>query len=256
MKEIRIEYPVLFLFRKTKILQAPEEWTDMNGKQFAVCARAHTETVSDGEFISGFFGIKKSTAKRLSKFQQYKLIETAGFISMPKASVNFFYLPEIPGTRLRAPKERLKDVTLEHFSFFDTFFFDYINGKQDKELAKFIAALYLKKGEKVTGVDFDSRINYITKKVDKSTQYAIFLNYTFIRKWLSDAFPSLLGFSEEKEKKKASRPKRPNRPDWNAVLDALTGEDVVNYEKYRQLSCIVAFRAINKRIQNYSKHGK
>ncbi|MDR2086006.1 MAG: hypothetical protein LBP72_02405 [Dysgonamonadaceae bacterium] len=258
MKEVRIEYPFLFVFRKTTILHVPEEWIDLSGPQFAVCARVFTENISDEEFIAGFFGIKKSLAKRVDKFHQYKLIETVEFISNPKATINFFFLPEIPGTGLLAPEKKLKDITFEHFSIFDSLFFDYVNDKKEESLAKFIAALYLKKKEKITGIDFTARVRFIAEKVDKSTQYAIFLNYTFIRKWLSKIFPHLFGFVEDdpdEPKRKTIRPKKPNRPDWITVLDGLVGEDIINYERYKQLPCIVVFRTINKRIKNYN-HGK
>jgi hypothetical protein len=259
MKEVRIEYPFLFVLRKTKVLQVPEEWIDLNERQFAVCSRIFTETISDIEFIAGFFGIKKSFAKRLDKFYQYKLIELVEFISNPKATVNFFYLQEIPGTGLMAPDKQLMNVTFDHFSAFDSLFFDYVNDKKEESLAKFIAALYLKKGETVTGFNFDSRVNFIAKRVDKSTQYAVFLNYTFIRKWLSRPFPLLFGFTEEdpdKLKHKTLRTKKPNRPNWISILDGLVGEDIINYERYRQLPCIAVFRTINKRIQTYNKYGK
>jgi hypothetical protein len=257
-KEVKIEYPFLFFFRKTKIIQAPGEWVDLNSRQFAVCAKVFLEQVSDLDFISEFFGIKKSLVKRLNKFYQYKLIELIEFISSPKAGVNFFYLKKIPGTGLKAPAEKLKGITFEHFALFDTLFFDYMNDSKEESLCKFIATLYLKDGEKATEIDIDSRMDFIAKKVDKSTQYAIFLNYTFIRKWLSKPYPLLFGFEEEdpEEKKTRIRPKKPNRPDWNAVIDSLVGDDIIHYEKYKQIPCLTAFRTINKRIQTYNRYGK
>jgi hypothetical protein len=260
MKEVRIEYPFLFLFRKTQIIQVPEEWVDLTGRQFAVCCRMFTEPITDIQFITAFFGIKKFVAKRLEKFHQYKLIELVGFIANPKAMTNFFYLTDIPGTGgLKAPDKRLHGVTFEQFMFFDTFFFDYINTLMDNDLVKFIAALYLKSGEKITAIDFKERVKFVAKNVDKLTQYAIFLNYTFIRKWLSKAYPLLFGFTgddSDKPKKESIRPKKPNRPDWNSIFDGLVGEDIIHEEQYRHIPCTVAFRTINKRIQNYKKYGK
>jgi hypothetical protein len=167
-------------------------------------------------------------------------------------------LPEIPATGLTAPDKRLKNVSFEHFSLFDTFFFDYVNGRKEESQALFTASLYLQKGETVTAIDFAERVNFIAKNVDKSTQYTIFLNCTFIRKWLSKPFPYLFGFTEEDpdESKKKIRTGKPNRPDWNGILDALAGDDVLHYEQYKQISCLVAFRTVNNRIKNYSKYGK
>ena len=217
------------------------------------------EPVTDIQFISGFFGIKKSLSKRLDKFYQYKLIELAGFIAGPKATVNFFYLQEIPGTGLKAPGKRLHGVTFERFILFDTLFFDYINDRKENVLANFIAILCLKNNETLNEIDIDERVDFILKKVDKCTQYAIFLNYTFIRKWLSKPYPWLFGFKEDDPDEPAKRsiqPKKPNRPDWNVVLDGLVGDDIIHYENYKQISCIVAFRTINRRIQIYNKYGK
>jgi len=265
MKEIRIEYPVLFFFRKTKMIQVPEEWIDLTGRQFAVCCSLFTEPLSDVMFISKFFGIKKSLAKRLGKFYQYKLIELAEFVANPKAMVNFFYLQEIRGTGLKAPDKRLHGVTFERFMLFDTLFFDYMNDRKEESLAKFIAILYLKetgifkkKTENATDIYIDKRVKFIMKNVDKSTQYAIFLNYSFIRKWLSKPYPFLFGFTEEEDddKKKPVRLKKPNRTDWNAILDGLVGDDIIHHEQYTKIPCTVAFKTINNRIKNYNKYGK
>ena len=254
MKEVRIEDR-----RKVIIIQVPEEWIELTGPQFAICCKTYIEPVTDIEFISEFFGIEKSLAKRLDKFQQYKLIELAGFIANPKAMVDFFYLKEIPDTGLQAPGKHLRDVTFEQFMIFDSLFFDYMNEQKDNLLTKFIATLYLNENEKVTGFNIDQRVNFISENVDKSTQYAIFLNYTFIRKWLSKPYPWLFGFKEEdpdEPEKKNLRPKKPNRPDWNAILYGLIGDDIIHYEEYRQIPCTVAFRTINKRIQTYNQYGK
>jgi hypothetical protein len=257
MKEVVIEYRKWKFIRAKTCIPAPEEWIELIGQQFVVCCRMFTEPISDIDFISEFFGIKKSLAKRLDKFCQYKLIELAGFVAFPKAMVNFCYLTEIPGTELRSPDKRLHSVTFERFMLFDTLFFDYMNDKKPETLAKFIATLYLKRKEIVNKIDIDKRVNFIAKKVDKTTQYAIFLNYTFIRKWLSKAFPLLFGFTEaDLSEKNRLRPQKPNRPNWNAVLEGLVGDDVIHYEQYKQMPCTVAFRTINKRIQNYNRYGK
>ena len=259
MKEVVIEYPVLFFFRERKAVQVPEEWIDLTDRQFAICCKTYIEPVSDVEFITEFFGMEKSLAERLDKFYQYKLIELAGFITNPKASVNFFYIKEIPGTGLFAPEKHLGGVTFERFMIFDTMFFEYMNSKDEHRMDNFIATLYIKKHEMLNKINIEERNNFIAENIDKSTKYAIFLNYTFIRKWLSKAYPWLFGFTEEKpeaEKPKKVQPKKPNRPDWNAILDGLVGDDIIHYENYRQLPCTVAFRTINKRIQTYNKYGK
>ena len=262
MKNIRIEYPFLYFFQRVKEIQVPEGWLDLTPKQFKVCANAHIEQLSDVSFLVSFYGLKKSLVKKLTKFEHYKLIELVEFVSSPKALVNYFYLKEIPGTGLLSPEKALRGISLEHFMLFDTFFFDYLNSKKDEDLIKFVAALFLKKKEKVTSINFTRRNIFITENVDKSTLYAIFLNYIFIRKWLSKAYPLLFGFREkdDEEVEDKRNPKKQmgktNRPDWIAILDGFVGDDVVNHDKYKVMPCTLVFRLINKRIATYNKYAK
>ena len=262
MRKVRITYPFLFFFRKEKNIEVPENWVDLSSSQFAICSKAITNMVSDEIFISAFYGIRKNIVKHLSKFEQFKLIECAEFITKPKAMVNFFYLRTIsttPGVKLIAPEKRLQNVNFEQFMLFDTFFFDYVNDPKDINLQRFVAALYLMKGETLTTIDFQKRVTYIGRRVDKSSLDAIFLNYTFIRKWLSSVFSSLFEYEEQDTEEKQSKTKQSitsNRPDWNSILDGFIGEDILNEQKYRSISCIRAFKTINKRIQIYRTHGK
>jgi hypothetical protein len=281
MKEVRIEYRRWSIFRKHNDLRAPESWIDLTAGQFTVCAKIHTDRLRDEDFIAGFFGISKRIARRLAKFEQYRLIELASFAADPKSTVNFFYIEKIRGASLFAPEKKLYNVTIEHFMLFDTFFFDYLNEPSDENLARFVACLYLKKKikikrwkmvrekEKVTDVEISHRVNLIAKKVDKSTQYAIFLNYTFVRKWLAKAFPLLFVFREPgdedekpskrtRRKQPVARPGKKNRPDWVDIFDSFVGDDIIHYDRYKQIPCTLVFRQINRRIADYNKlkHGR
>jgi len=258
MRNIRIEYKSFFFFRKKISIEIPERWEDLSERQFAVCAKLFIQHVPDTVFISEFFGIKKGIVEELSKFEQYKLIECAGFVSDPKAKVNHFYLKSILGTNLLSPEPRLRNISFEQFMLFDTFFFDYINDPKEENLRKFIACLYTKKGETISDFNFEERVKYISKKADSSILYAIFLNYTFIRKWLSGAFTSLFEYKESDPDEKPStlNNKKPNRPDWNSIFDGFMGDDILNEEGYKNTRCIRAFKTINHRIKTYKQHGK
>jgi hypothetical protein len=256
MRRVRIEYRYLFLFRRKIEIEVAEKWEDLSERQFAVCTRLLTEHVPDERFISEFFGISRRLVRKFSGFERYRLIECAGFISEPKAVVNGFFLKSVPGTSLHAPEPRLKNVSFEQFMLFDTLFFDYVNSHKDSDLCKFIACLYLKKGEQVSDFDFGSRVGYVGRKVDKATMYAIFMNYIFIRKWLSKAFGYLFEYRErnpEEDKKKtgAKNKDSANRPDWNSIFDSFIGDDILHEEDYKKMRCIRAFKTINNRIKKY-----
>lgn len=260
MKTLEIEYNRLFFFRKQISIEVPEKWSDLKIRQFAVCSGIYLEPMSDIDFCSQFFGISKKVLKKLSKFELYKLAELTEFAVNPNGSVNFFFMAEIPGTNLLAPRPRLSNISISHFALFDTYFFEYVNKKTDAALNQFIAALYLKNKEIVTAVDMNKRISYIEKHVDNATKYAIFMNYIFIRRWLTGPYKFLFSSDEEPEENTGKRKKQPskslsNLPDWAGIINNLIGDDIINAEKYHAISCTLAFKTINKRFKQY-QYGK
>ncbi len=256
----KVSIHVTSMMGKTKVIDIdiPSEWKDLSPVQFATCARLFTERMADDEFISLFFGISPKLAARLTAFEKFRLIDLVSFVSGARTKVNFFYMRSIPGTSLLSPLPRLSNVSLRHFALFDTYFFEYTNKPDTDGLVRLVSALYLAKGEHINRIDFQKRMDYVRRTVDISTLYAIFLNYTFIRRWLSGPFSYLFTFRDDDEEdspKKVSRQPKANLPDWNAIIDGLVGDDVLNYDKYANLPCIRAFKVINKRISDYKKHG-
>jgi len=261
MKTLKvIDHRYFFFFDKTIELQVPERWEDLNDNQFTVCAGIYVDPLSDIDFISQYFGIDKRVVKQISKFEQYKLTELASFVVKPTGTVNFFYIDQIPGTKLLSPGQKLRGVTFEHFALFDTYFFDYVNDPTEANLRTFVAAVYLKKGDRITDIDFEKHVNLFARKVDKMTLYAIFLNYVFLRDWLSKAFPSLFQKSDSKEDdeddRKIKPQKKPSRPDWNSMLDGVVGENILEYDSYKALPCIQLFKLMNKHIKEFKRNGR
>lgn len=261
MKTLEIEYTRLFFFRKRVSIQVPEKWSDLKSRQFSACAGIYLQPMSDVDFCSKFFGISKKVLNKLSKFELFKLTELTEFAVNPNGSVNFFFMYQIPGTRLQSPRPRLSDITIEHFAIFDTYFFEYVNKKTDEALDQFVAALYLKPNEVITGVDMNQRIASVASRVDQATKYAIFMNYIFLRRWLSGSFKFLFSSDEQSDEKESKRRKQPskslsNLPDWTGMIDDLIGDDIINADKYHNTKCLIAFKTINTRIKNYKKNGK
>lgn len=255
MRRLKIQYKQFFIFRKTKELDVPEKWHELNGDQFSVCSDIYLNNIADFEFASRFFSISKRITRRFSKFELYKLTELCTFAARPNGSVNFFYMQVIPGTGLMAPKAKFRDVDFERFALFDTYFFMYIRDHKNEDLCRFIAALYLKKNESVTDIDFEKRIKYIRKHVDEATRNAIFMNYIFIHKWLEKPFPLLFESksTDDRESTKRGITKKTSTslPDWTGILDAFVGDDILNYDHYKKTNCILMFKRINARIKTH-----
>lgn len=259
MRTVDLKYKGFWGKYQTQHIDVAERWEDLRPAQFEVCARLHVAPPEDEVFLQEFFGLKKSLIRQLTKFEIFRLIDMVGFAVKPEGTTNHFYLEEIPGTGLKAPSAKLGSVSMEQFALLDTCFFEYANNPDEKKLARFVAALYLKKGEILTKIDFTKRVDFVQKKVDKCTQYAIFLNYIFIRKWLARSFRFLFEEgSDEPVRQKSARPEKPaaKLPKWVDIIDNFVGEDILNYDKYTQMNCVRAFKVINNRIKNFKKNAR
>lgn len=262
MRILELEYIGRFYIRRKLCIEVPEQWCDLKASQFSACAGIYLDPISDIDFLAAFFGISKKVLRKLSQFELYKLGELTEFAVNPNGSVNFFFMDQIPGTHLQSPSSRLSNITIEHFAIFDTYFFEYVNEKTDEKLNRFIAALYLKPKEVITGIDMHKRIRYVTDKVDKPTKHAIFMNYIFLRKWLSGSFRFLFSSDEPGNEKESKRRKPiPSKsisklPDWTGMIDGLIGDDIINADRYHNTNCLIAFKTINNRIKNFKKNGQ
>jgi len=260
MKNVKVQYRILGI-KKTKEIQVPERWDQMNADQFSVCASMHVKPVTEVEFISRFFCISKYLVKKFNKFEIYKLSQLAQFAAYPTGSTNFFFIKHIPGIfKLLAPEPKLRNVSFEQFAIFDTLFFEYAYESTPENLYRFVAMLYTFDGEEVTKIEIDRRVTYFKKHVDDATLHAIYLNYVFIRKWLSKSFPFLFDDAEKsmQTKRITTKPKsnKKNLPDWNGILDAVIGDDVLHYKDYRKTPCVILFKTVNNKIKDFRNGNK
>jgi hypothetical protein len=252
MHKVEIKYKSLFGFYKSKKVSVPDKWEDLSSSQFSACNKVYTSSIKDLDFVKEYFGLSSRLISQLTDYEILKLTELADFALKPEGLTNFFFIKRLGG-KLISPKDRLKEVTLEHFVLFDTAFFDYVKSPTSENLKKFVGMVYLKEGEKLTSIDFDKRMKMITKKVKISDCHAIFLNYIFIHRWLNQAYPFLF---EEKEKPKNQNAKTNLQagPDWMAIIDSFVGDDMLNFDKYVNMPATNAFKAINNRIKTYKSY--
>ena len=151
----------------------------------------------------------------------------------------------------------------------DTAFNRYARDGKDSSLDAFVSMLYLKDNEYIVlpsggknglfsrqkPLILQKRVMKVAK-IDKHVKYAIFLNYVFIKRWLSKAFPFLFPLDDEREQKDGQ--KKPAAPsvNWLDIFDAFVGDDVAVMEKYQAMPVATAFRLLNKRIRDAQKQNK
>lgn len=259
MKELKFVYPGFLFVSKEVTVKIPETWPEMNERQFLLAVRLQQQEINDITLISQFFGISERVISKISNFELYSLINLIDFLVYPKATINYFIINRIPKTKLLSPATKLRDITMKRFILFDTLFFDYLNNKQEKDLLRMVAMLYMKEGECSESVDIDKRVDFLKKNVDGTILNAVLLNYIFVRKWLAKAFRHVFSFVEdddtELKKTRVPTPSKPTRPDWIRIVDDFASNDITNLEKYHRMKATVFFRLMNRRISNYHKNG-
>ena len=245
-------------FRHRLVRMVPSDWSELTPEQFILVARLYLQNIEPEQFLKDFF---KIPVRRLDEYQLYTLSQLTDFISDCRTQMDKFIIPVIGD--LQAPGVRLKGMTFEHFMQVDTAFNRYARTEKSEYLDRFIAMLYLKKGESIVlspnyrnGLFSHQKVLNLNKRlqelsdIDQPVKYAVFLNYLFIKRWLAKSFPWLFPLAEGEDKPQEK--KRPSAPsvNWLDIFDAFVGDNVAEMDKFQQMSATTAFRLLNKKIRD------
>lgn len=262
MRELRIAYRS-FGVRHEITRRIPQKWEELTPDQFLLVSRFYLQESDESSFLKEFYSLPFGVGS--DSYYKYKLSELIEFISDCRVRMDRFILSNVSG--LKAPGERLKGMCFEHFMHVDTAFNRYARDGKDASLDAFVSMLYLKDNEYIVlpaggknGLFSRQKPLILQKrivkmeKIDRHVKYAIFLNYVFVKRWLSKAFPFLFPLNEEPEK----NDKKPAAPsvNWLDIFDAFVGDDVAVMEKYQAMPVTTAFRILNKRIRDAQKQKK
>jgi hypothetical protein len=253
MKSIQVKYhPFSRLpWEVTAKGSHPENWTELTPRQLIAVACTYKGRISDNRFLYFMTGIKPRILKKLDPYQKYKLFELVGFISdlKPYSSFIIDHL-EIDGKLFYAPKPRLKGITFGQFIFADSFFKNYQDTNNPKEMTSFLATIYLPACEKFKE-ELIEQYTAVMEKVDAVTREAIFINYLLIFQWIVQLYPLLFPRTEyEKKKTEANGTEKISQRDpkaWIKVFDSLVGDDIVNQDKYARLPVHNVFRYLTEK---------
>jgi hypothetical protein len=235
MLEIEVRYRLvrwLPIIRKVAS-NVPQNWGDLNQEQLIAIACLYKLAISDIAFLKSMSGLKKGILKRLSDFEQYKLMELFEFIGDQKPHHEFI-IRELSISHhpvLYAPRPKLKGVTFGQFIFADTYFLNYQQTGDEVDLNKFIASLYLGKNEKFEERLIQERFEFIGK-LDHNNRQAIALNYQLIHEWLALAYPLIFQKHEQGEDDKIRNPEPESRNSsmWIKVFQNFVGDDILHDE--------------------------
>lgn len=245
------------------VRHVPERWEELTPQQFLLVARLYLQELDEPEFIRSFFDLPKTFM--FEDYYRYKLAELLEFISDCRVRMDRFLVPRVG--KMLAPGNRLKGMCFEHFMHVDTAFNRYARDGKDASLDTFVAMLYLKDNEYIvlpsgtknglfSGVKpliLQKRLPEVAR-IDRHAKYALFLNYVFVKRWLSKAYPFLFPMDDdpEPERKEGKNPAAPS-VNWLDIFDAFVGDDIAVMEKYQAMPATTAFRLLNKRIRDAQK---
>lgn len=265
MRQLCITYRSLSI-RREVIRQVPQKWEELTPDQFLLIARLYLQETDESSFLKEFYSLPSSVSS--DSYYRYKLSELIEFISDCRIRMDRFILSGVAG--LKAPGERLKGMCFEHFMHVDTAFNRYARDGKDISLDVFVSMLYLKDNEYIVlpangknglfsrqkPLRLQKRLPDVAK-IDRHVKYAIFLNYIFVKRWLSKVFPFLFPLNDEPEPDKVDV-KQPTAPsvNWLDIFDAFVGDDVAVMERYQAMPVATAFRLLNKRIRDAQKQKK
>ena len=235
--------------------------------------RALLGQISREQYFAELFGIPVKLVRRLDQWHVYILNKQVRWLEQGKAETSRFFIRDICG--LLAPRDALNGVTLQQYMTADTFFSDFVDTVSDKEpmgniakLSRFVAALYMRSHEtyfaektaqrrtiidipakQETVVDLEGNASILSTKADKTTLWAVYLNWVMIRNWLARAYPLL--FPEGDNDSEGTVQRRVKNA-WLNIFDSFVGDDVAHLDNYRQMACTDAFRLMNRRIKEAS----
>lgn len=262
MRELRIIYHS-FGVRHKIIRQVPQKWEELTPAQFLLVARLYLQELDEPSFLKEFYTLPSGAGP--DSYYSYRLGELIEFIRDCRVRMDRFILPAVAG--LKAPGDRLKGMCFEHFMHVDTAFNRYVRDGKDASLDAFVSMLYLKDNEYIVlpsggknglfsrqkPLILQKRLSEVAK-IDRHVKYALFLNYVFVKRWLSKAFPFLFPLNDdpEPERKDGKKPTAPS-VNWLDIFDAFVGDDIAAMEKYQAMPATTAFRLLNKRIRDAQK---
>lgn len=250
MTELIVRYPVLFFSKKIRRM-IPDSWEEMNSTQLMAVCRIISRTSEDFIlFLANFSGISKSILNKISAYALYQLAEKTAFITNKHNLCAIFIISKIEGTRFIAPKHKLEGMAFGQFIFAESYYRDWITQQKDEQLFKFIASLYLKRGEKFNQEMIAGRIKRLKRKNIELFK-AIAFNYSMVMNWLGKSYPLIF---KERDDEEVENGKIQERSGWIKCFNSIVGDDLIHRDQYAELPVHVVLRYMTGKYLENIKH--
>lgn len=239
---------------KPHVFQVPEKYAEMDERQFRAAMLLLMHLSERETFWENYAGIPHRFFGSLPEWVHLAMSSMLDFISELNEKLNHFIIERLPllgsfrHSSLTAPGPMLDGVSLQQFMTADNFFSYYTVTQRESFIDLLCASLYLKKNERfiVTSkkeklVPLQEREHWIHRYVPTEVRFGVFVNWIFIKNWLSDAYPHLF--------KKGKSDGKPKASDWLPLFDSFVGDNVPFIKDYQQMHCLDAFRIIDGKIK-------
>lgn len=240
MKTIALEYKRLGTQRSITS-SIPSKWDEISPKQLIVISKNYLGECSDDLMLSILCNLNRRIIMRLDSYQKFQLAQEMNFLTDYKP-FSHFIINKIG--ILQAPKPRLQSMSFGQFMFVDSYYSEWLQSQKTEDLNKFISALYTPYGN---AFKQDNLIvtELIAERFPLEAKCAISINYRLVKEFLIHAYPMVFQKAKENQKTENSG--------WVKVFESVVGDDIVNQDKYAELSVHVVLRWISKKIKENVK---
>lgn len=239
---------------RERLYQVPERYGEMNEHQFRAAILKMMNFAERGTFWESFADIPPRFSGSLPTWMHLEMDKMLDFIPRLDESIDYFIIPRLPlnGTFRRsgfhAPSPMLAGVSLQQFMAADNFFSFYTVTQREAFVDRLVASLYLMPHEtfviedkKDRLVPLEKREAYVHQHVPVEVRFGIFVNWIFIKNWLTSMFPHLFQRGKSDGKPRAS--------DWLPLFDSFVGDNIPFIKEYQRMPCMDAFRIIDGKIK-------
>lgn len=251
MIHIAFKYKKWKIFTRTIERNLPTSYKEMTQTQFSALMKFVKGFITETEFYCRFFGVSVDILAQLDHFQLYKLTE---HLHIEDKGCDSFVVKELCG--LRAPADRLSDMSFQQFMTVDQLFGWYNYTENRKYLDQMLAALYVPKDADFFTSDWNERVALI-REMQENDLYPAVVNWMLIKNWLTGVYTQIFSSAEpSSETRKDRKQKKPRPADWLSIFDAMVGDNLHLIDEYKHVDCMNALRYLNNKVKNnrFKKH--